>query len=66
VVFRKKVYGSLDELQADLDVWLREYNEIATASGPWCFGKTPMRTFLDARATRWSARCRLWTRRGGR
>jgi transposase InsO family protein len=27
VAFRKKVYGSLAELQADLDAWLREYNE---------------------------------------
>ena len=26
VAFRKKVYRSLDELQADLDAWLREYN----------------------------------------
>jgi hypothetical protein len=27
VAFRKKVYGSIDELQADLDLWIREYNE---------------------------------------
>jgi transposase InsO family protein len=27
VTFRKKVYRSFDELQADLDAWLREYNE---------------------------------------
>ena len=27
VAFRKKVYRSLDELQADLDAWLAEYNE---------------------------------------
>src|SRR5215467_9531362 len=27
VAFRKKVYRSLDELQVDLDLWLREYNE---------------------------------------
>ena len=26
VAFRKKLYRSLDELQADLDAWLKEYN----------------------------------------
>ena len=25
VAFRKKVYRSIDELQADLDLWMREY-----------------------------------------
>jgi hypothetical protein len=27
VAFRKKVYRSIDELQADLDSWIKEYNE---------------------------------------
>jgi hypothetical protein len=36
VAFRKKVYHSIDELQADLDAWIREYNE------------TPLQTFRDA------------------
>jgi transposase InsO family protein len=27
VAFRKKVYRSIDELQADLDSWIAEYNE---------------------------------------
>lgn len=48
VVFRKKLYGSLAELQADLDAWLAEYNEVRTHQGRYCFGKTPMQTFLDA------------------
>ena len=48
VAFRKKVYRSIDELQADLDAWIREYNETRPHQGRWCFGKTPMRTFLDA------------------
>src|SRR6202047_4550237 len=48
VAFRKKVYRSIDELQADLDVWVREYNESRPHQGRWCFGKTPMQTFLDA------------------
>jgi transposase InsO family protein len=48
VAFRKKVYRSLDELQTDLDLWVREYNEQRPHQGRWCFGKTPMQTFLDA------------------
>jgi transposase InsO family protein len=46
--FRKKLYQRLDELQADLDDWLREYNLTRTHSGKYCYGKTPMQTFLDS------------------
>ena len=48
VAFRKKVYRAIDELQADLDSWITEYNEARPHQGRWCFGKTPMQTFLDA------------------
>jgi transposase InsO family protein len=48
VAFRKKVYRSIDELQADLDSWVRDYNEARPHQGRWCFGKTPFQTFLDA------------------
>ena len=48
MAFRKKVYPSIEELQADLDAWLREYNESRPHQVRWCFGKTPMQTFLDA------------------
>ena len=48
VAFRKKIYGSIAELQADLDAWVAEYNEVRPHQGHWCFGKTPMQTFLDA------------------
>jgi transposase InsO family protein len=48
VAFRKKLYASLEELQADLDAWLREYNEQRTHQGRWCYGKTPLQTFLDS------------------
>ena len=34
--------------QADLDSWIAEYNEARPHQGRWCFGKTPMQTFLDA------------------
>src|SRR6185437_5266525 len=49
VAFRKKLYSSLEQLQADLDSWLQEYNEHRPHSGKYCFGKTPMQTFLDSR-----------------
>ena len=48
IAFRKKIYATLDELQADLDAWLVEYNEVRTHQGRYCYGKTPMQTFLDA------------------
>jgi transposase InsO family protein len=47
IVFRKKIYPSLEELQADLEMWLREYNEERPHQGRWCYGKTPMQTFVD-------------------
>ena len=34
--------------RADLDAWIAEYNEKRPHQGRWCFGKTPMQTFLDA------------------
>jgi len=48
VAFRRKIYRSIDELQADLDSWIASYNEERPHQGRWCFGKTPMQTFLDA------------------
>jgi transposase InsO family protein len=48
VAFRKKIYGSIAELQGDLDAWVRSYNEERPHQGRWGFGKTPMQTFLDA------------------
>jgi hypothetical protein len=33
------------ELQADLDGWIKEYNEARPHQGRSCFGKTPMQTF---------------------
>jgi len=43
------LYASLEELQADVDDWLRHYNEQRPHSGKYCFGKTPLQTFLDAK-----------------
>jgi transposase InsO family protein len=47
VALRKKLYHTIAELQADLDQWIREYNTVRTHQGRWCYGKTPMQTFID-------------------
>ena len=44
IAFRKKLYASIEELQNDLDLWIKSYNEERPHQGRWCFGKTP--TFL--------------------
>ena len=49
VAFRKKLYHSIEELQADVDKWLREYNELRPHSGSRCYGKTPWQTFQDSK-----------------
>lgn len=48
IAFRKKLYHSLEELQADVDDWLQSYNELRPHSGRFCYGKTPLQTFKDA------------------
>jgi transposase InsO family protein len=48
IAFRKKLYASIEDLQNDLDLWVRSYNEERPHQGRWCFGTTPMQTFLDA------------------
>lgn len=47
--FRKKIYSSIEELQKDVDAWLKYYNEDRPHSGRYCYGKTPMQTFLDSK-----------------
>lgn len=49
VAFRKKLYCSLEELQADADAWIQHYNTERPHSGRYCYGKTPMQTFQDSR-----------------
>jgi hypothetical protein len=48
VAFRKKVYQSITQIQLDLDEWIRQYNHERTHSGKYCYGKTPMQTFMDS------------------
>lgn len=47
VAFRKKLYGSLQQLQEDLDIWMQYYNEERPHSGRYCYGKIPMETFTE-------------------
>lgn len=49
VAFRKKLYGSLEEIQTDADAWIQWYNTERSHTGKYCFGKTPMQTFLDSK-----------------
>lgn len=48
IAFRKKLYSSIDALQSDLDQWIQQYNEDRPHSGRYCFGKTPMQTFIES------------------
>jgi transposase InsO family protein len=48
ITFRKKIYSTLDDLQSDLDEWIRYYNEERPHSGRYCYGKTPMQTFTES------------------
>ena len=48
VTFRKKIYTSIEALQADLDTWVQQYNEVRSHQGRRCYGKTSMQTFLDS------------------
>lgn len=49
IAFRKKLYHNLQELQADLDDWLKQYNAFRPHSGRYCYGKTPLQTFKDSK-----------------
>ena len=46
IAFRKRIYTSIEQLQTDLDTWMNAYNTERTHSGKYCFGKTPMQTFI--------------------
>jgi transposase InsO family protein len=46
--FRRKLYDSLEQLQADVDSWMESYNAERTHSGKYCYGKTPLQTFIEA------------------
>jgi transposase InsO family protein len=46
--FRRKLYNSLEQLQEDVDAWMVEYNNERTHSGKYCYGKTPVQTFIES------------------
>jgi transposase InsO family protein len=46
--FRRKLYHSLDELQRDVDAWMESYNAERAHSGKYCYGKTPLQTFIES------------------
>ena len=48
--FRKKLYDSIDALQADLDEWLHHYNHKRTHQGKICCGRTPIEIMIDGKA----------------
>lgn len=50
VVFRKKLYRSIEEIQADLNEFIAWYNTERTNQGRYCQGRTPHQTFLDGLA----------------
>src|SRR5271170_5637579 len=47
IAFRKRIYATIEQLQDDLDAWMTGYNQDRPHQGRWCYGKTPMQTFLD-------------------
>jgi len=49
IAFRKKIYSTLDELQADLDQWMAYYNAERPHSGKYCDGRTPDQTFSETK-----------------
>jgi transposase InsO family protein len=49
IAFRKKVFKSIEELQEDADKWINEYNNDRTHTGKYCFGKTPLQTFMESK-----------------
>ena len=48
VAFRRKLYQDLTSLQTDLDEWIKHYNDERPHSGRYCYGKTPMQTFVES------------------
>lgn len=49
VAFRKKLYKTIEEIQADLDEFMAYYNNQRTNQGRYCQGRAPMRKFNDGK-----------------
>ncbi len=50
ITFRKKLYSTIEELQKDLDEWMKYYNNERTHQGKMCCGRTPLDTLLDGKS----------------
>jgi len=50
IAFRKKIYTSIEDMQLDADKWITFYNEERTHSGRYCYGKTPLQTWMDSKS----------------
>jgi len=50
VALRRKIYRSIEELQADLDEWLHHYNHDHTYQGKMCCGRTPFETLIAGKS----------------
>ena len=55
VTFRKKIYETVEDLQADLDVWIEQYNNERTHQGKRCCGRTPFETMIEGKEI-WKAK----------
>jgi len=49
VVFRKQIFGSIDDLQKQLDEWIDPYNYQRTHQDKMCCGRTPMQTLMEGK-----------------
>ncbi|MCM2353869.1 MAG: IS481 family transposase [Pseudobdellovibrio sp.] len=45
VAFRKTLYTSIEQIQIDLDAFMKKYNETRTNQGKRCLGRTPKQTW---------------------
>lgn len=50
IMFRRKLYTTLEEVQTDVNQWLEFYNQERPHSGKHCYGKTPAQTWQDSKA----------------
>lgn len=57
IAFRKKIYTALEDIQADADEWLRNYNQLRPHSGKYCYGKTPIQTFVESKSIAMDKNC---------
>lgn len=48
VVFWKKLYRTLEEVQVELVDWMEDYNEQRPHLGRWYHSQSPRQTFVDS------------------